>query len=185
VAARLAPQKSSPDGAVNPALEGDASSKPTPPRGPACTKPWPTWKSSLQSNRKRCWSTALQKLLLQSFTAEAQRVGRARSPLRAGVGCADPASGFESGFPRPYGRGYGARPSWSKKALTRSIHLDGAAAKMAARQSAQRRRELVGRVPHVRDAPPCVHPKTSGGQRTARPTSDRVLTKQNPQGKCG
>jgi len=24
-----------------------------------------------------------------------------------------------------------------------------------------------------------------GGQRTARPTSDRVLTKQNPQGKCG
>jgi len=31
-----------------------------------------------QSNRKRCWSTALQKLLLQSFTVEAQRVGRAR-----------------------------------------------------------------------------------------------------------
>jgi len=24
-----------------------------------------------QSNQKRCWSTALQKLLLQSFTAEA------------------------------------------------------------------------------------------------------------------
>jgi len=24
----------------------------------------------------------------------------------------------------------------------------------------------------------------SGGQRTARPTSDRVLTKQNPTGKC-
>ena len=45
-----------------------------------------------QSNRKRCWSTALQKLLLQSFTVETQRVGRARSPLRAGVGRADPAS---------------------------------------------------------------------------------------------
>jgi len=56
------------------------------------TKPWPTWKSCLQPNRKRCWSTALQKLLLQSFTVETQRVGRARSPLRAGVGCADPAS---------------------------------------------------------------------------------------------
>ena len=31
MAARLAPQKSSPDGTANPALEGDASSKPTPP----------------------------------------------------------------------------------------------------------------------------------------------------------
>jgi len=31
------------------------------------------------------------------------------------------------------------------------------------------------------------HPvdSASGGQRTARPTSDRVLTKQNPQRKCG
>ena len=44
---------------------------------------------------------------------------------------------------------------------------------------------MVGRVPHVRYAPPSVHPETSGGQRTARPTSDRVLTKQNPQRKCG
>ena len=34
------------------------------------------------------------------------RVGRARSPLRAGVGHAGPASRFESCFPRPYGRGY-------------------------------------------------------------------------------
>ena len=64
-------------------MEGDASSKPTAQRGPACTKLWPTWKSSLQPNRKRCWSTALQKLLLQSFTVEARRVGRAR-PACAG-----------------------------------------------------------------------------------------------------
>ena len=123
MAARLAPQKSSPDGTANPALEGDASSKPTAQRGPACTKLWPTWKSSLQPSRKRCWSTALQKLLLQSFTVEAQRVGRARSPLRAGVGYADSASpGLESCRPRPYERGYGAtvpiaedlRPRWPR-----------------------------------------------------------------------
>ena len=56
-----------------------------------------------QSNRKRCWSTALQKLFLQSFTAKAQRVGRARSPLRAGAARTDPAYRFESDFPRPYG----------------------------------------------------------------------------------
>jgi len=32
----------------------------------------------------------------------------------------------------------------------------------------------VGRVPHVRDAPPSVHPERSGGQRTARPTKTVV-----------
>ena len=79
MAARLAPQKSCPDGTANPALEGDAPSKPTPQHGPACTELWTTRKSSLQPNRKRCWSTALQKFLLQSFTVETQRVGRARS----------------------------------------------------------------------------------------------------------
>ena len=71
-------------------------------------------------------------------------------------------------------------PPGRKKPLTRSTQLEGTAAKMAARRSPQRRRESVGRVPHVRDAPPSVHPERSGGQRTARPTSDRVLTKQNP-----
>jgi len=55
------------------------------------------------------------------------------------------------------------------------------AAKMAARQSAQRRRESVGRVPHVRDAPPSVHPETSGGQGTARPTNP-VVTERAPEG---
>jgi len=35
-----------------------------------------------------------------------RRVGMARSPLRAGVGCAEPAFRFESCFPRSYGRGY-------------------------------------------------------------------------------
>ena len=55
------------------------------------------------------------------------------------------------------------------------------AARMAARQSAQRRRELVGRVPHVRDAPPSVHPERSGGQRTARPTNP-VVTERAPEG---
>ena len=41
---------------------------------------------------------------------KAQRVGRARSPLRAGVGRADPAFlGLESYRPRPYGRGYELR----------------------------------------------------------------------------
>gem|GEM_PF-6373005 len=59
-----------------------------------CQIPYDTGGAGLcsRANRKRCWSTALQKLLLQSFTVEAQRVGRARSPLRAGVARADPAS---------------------------------------------------------------------------------------------
>ena len=56
---------------VNSALEGDAGSELAAVRGSACTELWTTRKSSLQSNRKRCWSTALQKLLLQYFTAEA------------------------------------------------------------------------------------------------------------------
>jgi len=68
---------------------------------------------------------------------KAQRVGRARSPLRAGVGYADPASRPESCRPRPYERGYGARPSMpKKKPLTCSTHLAGTAAKMAARRNA-------------------------------------------------
>ena len=79
------------------------------------TKLWPTWKSSLQPNQKRCWSTALQKLRLQSFTVEAQRVGRARSPLRAGAARTGPAYRFESCFPRPYGRGYEALVRWWMK----------------------------------------------------------------------
>ena len=81
-------------------------SEPATQRGSACTKLGTTWKSSLQPKQKRCWSTALQKLLLQSFTVETQRVGRARSPLRAGVGHAGVASRFESCFPRLHGRGY-------------------------------------------------------------------------------
>ena len=67
-----------------------------------------------QSSRKRCWSTALQKLLLQSFTVDTQRVSRARSPLRAGTARTGPAYRLESCFPRSYERGYehnGARPS--------------------------------------------------------------------------
>ena len=49
--------------------------------GSACTKLWPTCKSSLQPNQKRCWSTALQKPLVEFFAAETLRrresVGRA------------------------------------------------------------------------------------------------------------
>jgi len=46
----------------------------------------------------------------------------------------------------------------------------------------RRHGELVGRVPHVRDAPPCVHPKTSGGQRTAHPTKTVVLARATLEG---
>ena len=85
------------------------------------------------------------KLLFQSFTVEAQRVGRARSPLRAGVGCADPASRA------------GILPSAPLRARLRLP------------AETLRRRVKVGRVPHVRDAPQSIQPKTFGGQRTARP----------------
>jgi len=50
---------------VNSALEGDAGSELAAVRGSACTELWTTRKSSLQSNRKRCWSTALQNVLYQ------------------------------------------------------------------------------------------------------------------------
>ena len=86
--------------------------------------------------------------------------GRARSPLRAGAGRADPASRPES------------LPSAPLRARLRRATLPFAgatSARMAARQSAQRRRESVGRVPRVRDAPPSVHPERSGGQRAAPP----------------
>jgi len=76
-------------------------------------------------------------------------------------------------------------PHCRKKPLTRSTYLAGTAARMAALQSTHRRRESVGRVPHVRDAPPSVHPERSGGQRTARPTRDRVFRKQRPSKKDG
>ena len=46
-------------GAVNSALNGEASSEPVAERSPACSKLWPTWRSSLQLNRKHRWSTAL------------------------------------------------------------------------------------------------------------------------------
>jgi len=46
-----------------------------------------------------------------------------------------------------------------------------------------RRRVKVGRVPHVRDcAAPSVHPETSGGQGTARPTNP-VVTERAPPGR--
>ena len=41
------------------------------------------------------------KLLLQSFTVETQRIGRARSPLRVGLGHANPTCRFESCFSAP------------------------------------------------------------------------------------
>ena len=46
------------------------------------------------------------KMAARQICRRAQRVGRARSPLRAGVARADPVFRLESGFPRPYGRGY-------------------------------------------------------------------------------
>ena len=49
--------------------------------------------------------TAAKMAALQIYP-KAQRVGRARSPLRAGAARTDPAYRLESGFPRPYGRGY-------------------------------------------------------------------------------
>jgi len=72
-------------------------------------------------------------------TPQRHSVGMAHSPLRAGVGYADPTSRFESYFPRPYRRGYGTRRFRGRRRP---------AAKMAARQSAQRRRESVGRAVH-------------------------------------
>jgi len=65
---------------VNSALEGDAGSELAAVRGSACTELWTTRKSSLQSNRKRCWSTALQNVLyrhlriwgIQFFIAQLQ-----------------------------------------------------------------------------------------------------------------
>jgi len=57
--------------------------------------------------------------LVQFVTAETQkrgvRVGRAVH-CATGIGCGASDFWFESCFPRPYGRGYGARPSRSKKA---------------------------------------------------------------------
>jgi len=108
-------------------FEGKALSKPA----AVCARAMPNFgrrgSRVNQSNQKRCWSTALQKLLLQSFTVEAQRIGRARSPLRAGVGRADPASRFESGFPRPYGRGYGAERRAPLSGAQKTCGQDGRA----------------------------------------------------------
>ena len=39
----------------------------------------------------------------------------------------------------------------------------------------------VGRVPHVRDAPPSICPKPFGGQRTARPTNAIVTARGRPR----
>jgi len=44
--------------------------------------------------------------ILHRIDAEAQRVSRARSPVRAGISHVDPASKFESCFPCAYERGY-------------------------------------------------------------------------------
>gem|GEM_PF-7038119 len=43
---------------------------------------------------------------LHRSDTETQRVGRARSPLRAGLVGRTRFPRFESGFPPPYGRGY-------------------------------------------------------------------------------
>jgi len=65
-----------------------------------------------------------------------------------------------------------------KKPLTRSTHPEGHCGQDGrAPISTQRRRALVGRVPRVRDAPQSVHPETSGGQRTARPTNPAVTAR--------
>jgi len=94
-----------------------------------------------------------------------------------------------------------------KRPLTSSTHLVGTAAKMAARQSAQRRRESVGRAVHCAPGLGCAEPASrarilpsaplrarlrasnllvrekhpvdsaSGGQRTARPTNPVVTAR--------
>ena len=56
---------------------------------------------------------------------KAQRVGRARSPLRAGVGRANPASRPESWRPRPYGRGYEPVICWCRKNTLLILHPAG------------------------------------------------------------
>jgi len=78
---------------------------------------------------------------------------------------------------------------WFRKRCQRSLGARFAAALQnlssnPSPRETQRRRESVGRVSHVRDAPPSVHPETSGGQRTARPTRYQVLAKRNHPRKC-
>jgi len=50
------------------------------------------------ANNRATWTSPPQLLLVYRKDAQTQRVGRARSPLRAGVAHADPASRPESGF---------------------------------------------------------------------------------------
>ena len=87
------------------------------------------------------------KMAARQICPKAQRIGRARSPLRVGLGHANPTCRCESRFSAPL-------------------------------RARLRAGNLLVREKHPGDS-------ASGGQRTARPTSDRVLTKQNPQRKCG
>ena len=89
------------------------------------------------------WPHASAFLMQRRKSAE---LGRARSPLRAGVGCAAPAS---------------------RAGILASAPLR---ARLRLTAEALRRRVKVGRVPHVRDALQSICPKPFGGQRTARPT---------------
>jgi len=91
------------------------------------------------ANNRATWTSPPQLLLVYRKDAQTQRVGRARSPLRAGVGCANLACGFESCFPRSYERGYEPLVCWCGK--------------------------------HALDS-------GCGGQRTASPTADQVLSKR-------
>ena len=85
-------------------------------------------------------------IFLSQRRAAPELVGRFRMcRVCVGVGDADLACRFESCFQRPYGRGYGVGPLLSKKAPTRSIHLEGTAAKMAARQIYPKARDRPGR----------------------------------------
>ena len=108
-----------------------------------CSYRLPSWQARDRLGRRR----PAAKMAARQIRPKAQRVGRARSPLRAGATRTGPAYWVESCFCAPLG-------------------------------ARLRAGNLLVREKHPVDS-------ASGVQRTARPTSDRVLTKQNPQGKCG
>ena len=127
------------------------------------------------ANNRATWTSPPQLLLVYRKDAQTQRVGRARSPLRAGVGHADSASGARILPSAPLRARLRRAPLLVEKSPD-TLHPPCGHCGQDGRApiSAQRRRESVGRVLHVRDAPPSVHPETSGGQRTARPTNPVV-----------
>jgi len=99
-----------------------------------------------------CLANTLSKTsqpILHRGDAEVQSQGMVCSPLRAGVSRADLAARPESYRPRPYGRGYGARPLWVVKSACYALPtLTALRQRWPRAQSAQRRSESAGRAVH-------------------------------------